>query len=413
MRRRARFGPPLLEFDDEVIAMKKVLVISPSGEVYDHDCVRWYRDASFAKQPNHYHNIGDAFVFDSSLKLLNFSKLEPLKIRTPTDADIERYNNEYDYAFLRGSNYLHSAMDWENAPSVLAKLRIPVVAFGIGAQAPSKGPLVLSQASRRVLAIIAERSVSLGVRGAYTADVLWSLGIRNARIVGCPTIFRNNDPTLRIDLPPIESVREVAYTLRREVDATYAQDLRRYLDLQRDTILDLARRFNLDVLAQGEVEEKNILWGNAEQQAWGIGKLRAEGWLRGADDPLEKMYSTNLFYSDSVEEFEQKVGSKDLVLGYRLHGNLLGLANRVPSVYFTYDSRTAEFAETLQIPSFDVFAGKAFRLEDYWDQSLFERFNRAYYQRYREMRLFLDENGVDHKMVDEAKATRAMQERAA
>ena len=89
------------------------------------------------------------------------------------------------------------------------------------------------------------------------------------------------------------------------------------------------------------------------------------------------------------------------MLGYRLHGNLLSLANRIPSVYFTYDSRTVEFAETFQIPSFNVFAGSPFRLEDYWDQALFENFNRAYYQRYRDMRLFLDENGVAHKMVDE------------
>ena len=386
--------------------MKKILVISPSGEVYDRDCVRWYASMSFDKAPDHYHNIGDAFVYDSSLKLLRYSDLFGINIRNPTEREIERYNAEYDYVFLRGSNYLHSAMDWENAPAVLEKLRLPIIAFGIGAQAPSKGPLVLSEGTRRVLAIIAERSVSLGVRGAYTADVLWSQGIRNARIIGCPTVFRNNDPNLRIDLPPLERVREVAYTLRREVDPSYAQDLPRYLDLQRDTILDLSRRFNLDVLAQGEVEEKNILWGNPEQRALNIAKLREENWLRGEDDPLERLYDTNLFYADSVAEFEQKLRAKDLVLGYRLHGNLLGLANRVPSVYFTYDSRTAEFAETLQIPSFDVFSGRPFRLEDYWDQGLFERFNRAYYQRYREMRLFLDENGVAHKMLDETEAGR-------
>ena len=399
--------------------MKKILVISPSGEVYDRDCVRWYASMSFDKAPDHYHNIGDAFVYDSSLKLLRYSDLFGINIRNPTEREIERYNAEYDYVFLRGSNYLHSAMDWENAPAVLEKLRLPIIAFGIGAQAPSKGPLVLNEGTRRVLAIIAERSVSLGVRGAYTADVLWSQGIRNARIIGCPTVFRNNDPNLRIDLPPLERVREVAYTLRREVDPSYAQDLPRYLDLQRDTILDLSRRFNLDVLAQGEVEEKNILWGNPEQRALNIAKLREENWLRGEDDPLERLYDTNLFYADSVAEFEQKLRAKDLVLGYRLHGNLLGLANRVPSVYFTYDSRTAEFAETLQIPSFDVFSGRPFRLEDYWDQGLFERFNRAYYQRYREMRLFLDENGVAHKMLDETEAGRvrpalsAVQDRAA
>jgi len=88
----------------------------------------------------------------------------------------------------------------------------------------------------------------------------------------------------------------------------------------------------------------------------------------------------------------------DLALGYRLHGNLLALANRIPSVYFTYDSRTTEFAETFRIPSHDVFGGQPFRLEDYWDQSRFEPFNRAFRERYRDMQTFLDENRIPHRM---------------
>lgn len=384
--------------------MKRILVISPSGEVYDHDNVRWYNHANVQANIDHYHNIGDAFVFDSSLKLLNFSKLEPLKIRTPTDADIDRYNAEYDYAFLRGSNYVHAAMDWENAPRVLSRLKIPVIAFGIGAQAPKKGRLELSEATKRVLASIADRSVSMGVRGSYTADVLWSLGIRNTRIVGCPTVFRRNDPTLRIDLPPLERIKSAVFTLRREVGGDYAQDTTRYLDLMRDSILALAQRFDLSVMAQGEIEEKKVLWGTDEQRAAALAQLRHEGWLRGEGDAMEALYASRLFYSDVVAEIERHVSARDLVLGYRLHGNLMALANRVPSVYFTYDSRTVEFAETFAIPSFDVFGTRPFVLEDFWDQGLFEKFNRAYFQRYRDMRLFLTENGVDHKMVDETQA---------
>jgi hypothetical protein len=227
------------------------------------------------------------------------------------------------------------------------------------------------------------------------------------RIIGCPTIFRNNDPGLRIDLPPLNTVHRVGYTLRREVGHDYAEDIARDLGLQRDTILDLAARFDVRVAAQGEVEEKHILWGNDGMRDAAVAKLRKEGWLHGAEDKLEQMYRTHLFYADSVAEFEAFARSNDLLVGYRLHGNLLGLANRVPAIYFTYDSRTVEFAETLQIPSFNVFGGKPFRLEDYWDQALFERFNRAYYQRYRDMRLFLDENRIPHRMVDEAVATRA------
>ena len=58
--------------------MTRILVISPSGEVHDHDCVRWYGHLGFATDPDHYHNIGDAFVYDSSLKLLRFSALAGL-----------------------------------------------------------------------------------------------------------------------------------------------------------------------------------------------------------------------------------------------------------------------------------------------------------------------------------------------
>ena len=103
--------------------MTKILAISPSGEVYNHDCVHWYSRSSFALKPDHYHNIGDAFVYDSSLKLMRFKELDGLNIRNPSDAEIDRYNSEFDFAFLRGSNYLHPEMDWENAPSVLSRLR--------------------------------------------------------------------------------------------------------------------------------------------------------------------------------------------------------------------------------------------------------------------------------------------------
>lgn len=378
--------------------MTNILVMIPSGEVYDHDCVRWYNHTNVQANLDHYHNIGDAFVFDSSLKLLNFDRIDVLRIREVRQQDIDRYNAEYDYCFLRGSNYVHASMDWENAIPVLEQLKIPVLAFGIGAQAPSAGKLELSATTKRVLSLIADRSETLGVRGDFTADVLWQLGIRNSRIVGCPTLFRNNDPDLRIDLPPLDEVRDVVFTLRREVSGSYAKDIDRYLGLHRDAILELAGRFEVTVAAQGEIEEKKILWGSAEQREAALVELTAAGWLAGPDDPMRQLYRERLFYSDVVAEYEQLMRAQDLVLGYRLHGNLMALANGVPSVYFTYDSRTAEFVDTYRIPSFDVFSGKAFRLEDYWDQSLFERFNRVYRQRYRDMQAFLDENGIDHKM---------------
>lgn len=382
--------------------MRKILVMIPAGEVYDHDCVRWYKAHDTQRCINEYHNIGDAFVHDSSLKLLDYDEVSVLEIRSVEQKDIDRYNAEYDFCFLRGSNYLNPSMNWSSALEVLRKLEIPVLAFGIGAQAPSSGPLILSEQTKEVMRVIADHSTTLGVRGTYTAELLWSIGVKNVRVIGCPTLFRRNDPNLRIDLPPLSGVRNVGYTLRREVSSTYARDIESYLSIQRRTLLDIAARFDVTVMAQGEVEEKKMVFGTPEQRQEAIAALRSARWFEGDDDPLLALYLSRLFYSDVVADYDAIVRAQDLVLGYRLHGNLIALANKVPSVYFTYDSRTAEFVETFQIPSYDVFAGKPFELEAYWDQSRFERFNRAAYAGYRNMRAFLVENGIANRMVVDA-----------
>jgi len=389
--------------------MTAVLVMIPAGEVYDHDCVRWYDYRNVQRSINHYHNIGDAFVYDSSLKLLSYDRLDVLNIEQVVPEDIDRLRNEFDYVFLRGSNYIHASMNWRRAEEVLQRLKLPVLAFGIGAQASSKGALVLSEQTKQVLHLMADSSASVGVRGAYTAEVLWRHGIKNVRIVGCPTAFRNLDPNLQITLPPLEQVREVGVTVRREVSPNYAPDVERYLTFHRDLVKEVAARFEVVLMAQGEVEEKAIVLGTEEQKAAALKKLREHGWASQwyMDDAIEQLYRTRLFYSDVVADYEQLVRQKNLVLGYRLHGNLMALANGVPSIYFTYDSRTTEFAETFAIPSHNVFGQRRFEIEDYWNQALFDRFNRAYYACYREMRTFLDENGIAHKMRADGAAAAA------
>ena len=386
--------------------MARILVISPSGEVYDHDNVRWYDYANLASHIDHYHNIGDAFVFDSSLKLLNFEQLDELPIDRVDPAMIDRLNAEYDYVFLRGSNYVHAEMNWSKAAEVLRRLKLPVIAFGIGAQAPVSGKLELSEDTKTVLKLISDSTASLGVRGTYSAEVLNDLGIRNVRIIGCPTAFRNNDPNLAIRLPPLEQVKTAGVTLRREVSKTYAQDIKRYLTFHRDLVKAMADRFEVTLMSQGEAEEKKLALGTPEQKAAAMAALEDNAWASSwyLDEQVSGLYRSRMFYSDIVADYERLVRGLDLELGYRLHGNLMALANGTPSIYFTYDSRTVEFADTFKIPSIDVFAGQDFRLEEHWVQARFDRFNAAYAQVYRAMSAFLNENRVDHKMAKPAAA---------
>lgn len=389
--------------------MSRVLVMIPSGEVYNHDNVRWYRCQDVQRSINHYHNIGDAFVFDSTLKLLNFTKLRTLTISEFREEDVDRLREEFDYVVLRGSNYIHSEMDWECAEPVLKRLGLPVLAFGIGAQAPVDGKIELSQSTVNVLKLISGSTESIGVRGAYTAQVLWDLGIRNARVIGCPTAFRKNDPDLKIQLPKVDEVKKIGLTVRREVSPAYARDIRQYLTFHRNLIKSFAGRFETTLFAQGEIEEKKLVLGTDEQKEEAISSLKANEWVSQwyLDDEIERLYRSRLFYSDVVADYDAAVSACDLVLGYRLHGNLMALANGVPSIYFTYDSRTREFADTFKIPCFDVFSDKVFRLSDYWNQAHFDAFNDTYQHVYAAMQHFLNENKIDHKMQAESQITHA------
>jgi polysaccharide pyruvyl transferase WcaK-like protein len=382
--------------------MARVLVMIPAGEVYDHDNVRWYQHSDVQRSINHYHNIGDAFVFESSLKLMNYDKVAELPIAGPPMEKIDRLREEYDYVILRGSNYINQDMNWRDTIPVLKRLGLPVIAFGIGAQAPVKGQLQLSEETKTALKIMADSTTSIGVRGAYSAQVLNDIGIHNVRIIGCPTAFRRNNQHLRIKLPALDTVEKVGVTIRREVSPTYAQDIGRYLTVHRNLVKEMAGRFDVTLMAQGEVEEKKMVFGTDDQKEEAIAALKANRWVSDwyFDETIEKLYRERLFYSDVVADYEKLVRSQNLVLGYRLHGNLMALANGVPSIYFTYDSRTVEFAETYKIPSYDVFGDQPFRLEDYWDQSLFDKYNRAWFETYGEMYRFLTENGVDHKMEE-------------
>jgi hypothetical protein len=81
--------------------------------------------------------------------------------------------------------------------------------------------------------------------------------------------------------------------------------------------------------AQGEVEEKKLVQGTVAQKQEALAALQANPWVAKwyLDDAILNLYQTRLFYSDIVADYETLVRDKDLVLGYRLHGNLMALAN--------------------------------------------------------------------------------------
>ena len=220
---------------------RRALIISPAGQIYDRDKVKWYTIPENKKETDlieKYFNIGDMVVYDSTLKLLDFDEFEPMSIINPTPEQIERYKN-FDAVFVRASNFIHNDMHWHKAAYVLQQIDLPVYAVGVGAQASVREKYNLNSENATFWNLVAERSKVIGVRGTFSADVLYSNGIKNVEICGCPSIFRRRNRDLQIKIP--DEIRKVAFSIRREVDATYAADTAKYISMQRDLLHDAAK----------------------------------------------------------------------------------------------------------------------------------------------------------------------------
>ena len=376
----------------------RALVLIPAGARYDHDKVRLH-NWPVSRIIDTYSNIGDLMVYDSTLKILDFETVEVANIVDFSAADVDRYNREFDFAFLRGSNFIHEHMRWERAGELIEKLRIPVFAIGVGAQAEARREIRLPQEGLRVWAAIADHCASIGVRGAFSAETLAQNGIRNVEVVGCPSIFRARRRDLQLRLKPAYDVRKIAFSLRRETGAGYARNVASYLKIQKDFMLRLDREAEMTVTLHGECEEKAFFFRDPEREAKAVATLRASQWLTPADEAqILDIYRSRLFLNTSVEQYDEFIGKMDLAIGYRVHGVLPALANGTPGILVDYDERSAELARTLQIPLLPEQALVERGWRDIYTPDAFGGFLKHFPACYDKMVEFLDLNGVPHRL---------------
>lgn len=376
----------------------RALVIYPAGEVYEHDKVRWYR-APLEKLLADYFNIGDMIVFDSTLKLLRYAELEPMKIMNPSDADIERYASEFDYVFVRGSNFIHEKMEWYRAVEVLEKVKLPVYAIGVGAQASQARAIALPESSKRFWSLVADRCASIGVRGAFSAQTLRENGIRNVDVVGCPSIFRTRNRDLAIRVPDQREIRKVAFSLRREADHSYTADPAAYLRNQRAALLKVDRQSEMVMSSHGEQEEKAFFLRDEAGMEKAVAEFVRTGWWDGSEDAaMRRIYEKQLFSFFDVARYDDFARSQDLAVGYRVHGVLPAVAHGVPGVLVAYDTRSQELAETLKIPIVPEAALAEGGWRAVYKEAALKALATSYPASYDRMRDFLDRNGAPHRM---------------
>jgi hypothetical protein len=342
-------------------------------------------------------NVGNLVFGHAAYKALDTGDVEIVVDGFAIDAgEADRINAEFDVYVVPLANAFRQSFEPQliRMTQLIRRLTIPVVILGVGAQSDlqyRREPLAqLDESVRAFVGAVLDRAPSIGVRGAFTADYLASLGFRDVEVIGCPSMFFHGDR-----LPVEKRVASI------EPESPLALNISPYVRALAPLVdRHVARHPNLIYVAQDLDTLALMVFGDRHPLDDG-----ANG------NPVNRAH--RLFREDRVRFFTDPapwlrfLQTRDFAFGSRIHGNIAALIAGTPAYVLAHDSRTLELAEYFQIPHRRVESGddlssvEAARLYEEVDYGPLVQGHPARFERYV---AFLARHGLDHAL-DAARMT--------
>ena len=249
---------------------------------------------------------------------------------------------------------------------------LPLIPISIGLQCNSYLPdFKMHPETVKLIQRLSERC-TMGVRGSYTAEILDKYGIKNFKVVGCPSMYLG---TVGIDTvgAPTKPINNVSVNF----ETFYSK-----LSPAKIDFLLYCAEYGYEFVEQTQVSVDGRHIPDEE-------KLRQiEGWLSA---------KKHCFFD--IAQWREYMRKFDFSMGTRFHGNVLALWENVPALFLTCDSRTRELCEHFSLPMLDINAFDSSKpIEHYYETADYERFHKQYPQRLREWEEFLEMNGIGEEV---------------
>ncbi|GAA5071523.1 polysaccharide pyruvyl transferase family protein [Roseibacterium beibuensis] len=284
-------------------------------------------------------------------------------------------------------------------------LGLPVVVFGLGAQAPLNATVEdawVNENTLRLMNVLAAHSQAIAVRGAFTAELLLKYGIGNAEIIGCQSAFLSRRPDFRFpeickgfaDTPwdrTLVSITNISQELEYVVPAMKSGATH----IGQSAHFEYQLKEHPPVAALDDLpDETRALLTKGHSNCFAKGSIdfsEYQDWVRK---------NFQQFYN--VPEWLDFIrGRFDLALGTRFHGNMTAMHGGVPALWVVHDSRTQEFCDHLGLPHAQLSTfqnGTPIReiIGEHLDSS---RFNAVYPKNYARFYDYLERQGVTHRLA--------------
>lgn len=367
--------------------------------------------------PRRPHNTGDWYLTKIVDRLLDHDTLVTV-FADSSDAAWDEVNETCDAVILRGGNVLTPRfLSKQVGLELIRRVRIPIVLFGAGVQDVPSGGVPFTDEDIAILRAIGDSGGTTAVRGDLSAEVLASVGVHNTIVTGCPTLYWSRRPELPIRKP---AAGRAGFTFRQGL---FTDDPAAYAAMF-DALAWARRTYDdVTVLLQGEeVALQQLLM----VETWGVentvtvsrepghvirlrrNRLDPEGlraevrstYGRWASQELVDWLIERAFFSWDIADHLDTLSRCDVVVGCRLHGNLLALAHGTPTYFLTYDDRTRELAALLDVPASPLhrFADDVAELGDLSELD-WAPVERRYRTGFGELVRFLDANRLAHRLA--------------
>jgi len=304
----------------------------------------------------------------------------------------------FDMFVIAAANFLFHAFDFGGMAHYIEEADLPVAIVGLGAQARNYDPdIPLLPGTERFLDVVAERAVSIGVRGPFTQQVLDRRGIRNVTVTGCPSYYMRGAPVTAFAKPDFDTVRSISVNASRDVIG-HAFDPVKMGEIVRQIYRE-AVAWNADFISQSETAEISLgdqVPGRSVAPA--LDEICA--FLRNvADESDVRSWASNhvrVFFE--VSDWIEAVRGYDFVFGNRFHGNMIALQHGVPDCVICHDTRTEEMCQFLGLPYVNIMDIDTIDVRSLYDKVDTAVLNARYSALYPKYVEFLKTNGLSARI---------------
>lgn len=330
-------------------------------------------------------NIGDGYISYAFLKALFGRPLRVDHIPDALENDLsdqlaEEINSNYShlvYSLRDAIREDFSVLPFDRSVRFLEKIKIPVVPLSLCANSFNGYDLSLTERlsadQKRFFALLSEKSKLIGVRGNFSAEILNRLGIKNVKVIGCPSYFENG-PARLVQKKPWDA----------------------------DKVITTATFFNMGLprtshLLQDELYFINLLYldkalpptSNVTAQPFNLDEIPTSFQL------LAKAMAGRLEFFSDYNRWAEFFKSNDhcLTIGTRLHSGIFSINCGVPAIVTNPDARARETCEYLRIP-YDPSIHSRSNVREIFENLDLSEMNNAYPALHKEFLDFLDAVGL-------------------